>query len=85
VWSIGCLIYQLLHGKPLYDCPDLKDPMWKDPKQVVNNILKQHKDIDLNDEIDESLSEENVRLIKMCLKPISFQRFSFAKLFEDRK
>ena len=47
--------------------------------------MKQHKEIILDDVINKSLSKENVRLIKKSLKAISFQRFSFAKLIEERK
>jgi hypothetical protein len=71
MWAIGCIFYQLLHGKLLFT-GDLKQ------------VIKQHKEKVIDSEIDKSLSKQNVRLIKKCLKPISFQRFSFAKLIEDQ-
>ena len=41
--------------------------------------------MNLKKKIDESLvSKQNVRLIKKCLKAISFQRISLAKQNEDQ-
>ena len=71
MFSIGCIFYKLLTGRVPFN--GTRAEVIKVQKRKISAL-----------EFNPPISKKNLQLIKRCLKPISFQRFSIAKTIEEK-